>query len=281
MISRGGSRLAGIEYTGESGVSRSCVEAVMRYILFGDRISEVAILTHKNSHCLLLRVNQRSHVAVKSGFASGYSGEGPRSFDYVLRLLQRHGAEIDEYEVPQTLLDRLDQSALTVSDIESIRTRQPVRPARWYDYINYHHPKAPQEIWKEFPEAIPYSIIDNRILDLATDFFTDPDARLLSGYRRLEDIVRKRTGVDEHGSRLFSQVFQGKDAKLTWEGLDPGEKDGRALLFTATYKTFRNPRAHREIRHTANQQLIEFLFLNSLFILESTASELVCEEVKP
>ena len=150
-----------------------------------------------------------------------------------------------------------------------------MRPSVRCDYISDDNRRymAGRDLWEEFPDTIPLSIIDSRITDLVNDFFTDPDARLLSGYRRLEDMLRKRTGIEGHGSKLFSQVFQGKDAKLTWQGLDANEINGRAQLFSSTYMAFRNPRAHREVNHSAREQLMELLFLNSLFILESTATE--------
>lgn len=50
-------------------------------------------------------------VEVKSGFATGYCGEGPRRFSYVLQILDGHGAEIVEHDVPRSPLDKIDDSA--------------------------------------------------------------------------------------------------------------------------------------------------------------------------
>jgi hypothetical protein len=69
-----------IEYAGVPGASKECQDAVIRLIQFGDRITRARILTYEREHCLLLTVNVGDLVAVKSGFASGYGGEGPRSF---------------------------------------------------------------------------------------------------------------------------------------------------------------------------------------------------------
>ena len=115
--------------------------------------------------------------------------------------------------------------------------------------------------------------VDGRIIDLATSFWEGPDERLLIGYRRLEDIVRKRTGINEHGAKLFSQAFGGPSAKLGWKDLDGGERAGRASLFTAAFMAYRNPRAHREVEGDANDQLAEFLLLNHLYRLEKNSSE--------
>ncbi len=75
------------------------------------------ILTAGRDHALLLTCGECDVVAVKSGFASGYLGSGSRSLSYVLRLLEVHGATIEEYEVAPEVLERLDRSALTRSDL--------------------------------------------------------------------------------------------------------------------------------------------------------------------
>src|SRR6266567_6139911 len=88
----------GIEYVGLPGITGECKAAVMRLIQFGDRITRARILTHSHHHCLLLSVNCDDIVAVKSGFGSGYMGEGSHGFSFVLALLKAHGAEIEEHD---------------------------------------------------------------------------------------------------------------------------------------------------------------------------------------
>jgi hypothetical protein len=128
-------------------------------------------------------------------------------------------------------------------------------------------------LWRNFPSVIPFAIIDSRITDLALRFYENPDKNLLTGYRRLEDIVRNRTGIDEHGVKLFSEAFHGDKAKLGWKGLGDNERIGRANLFTGAYMAYRNPRAHHELEHHAENQLMEFLLLNQLFVLEKNSIE--------
>src|SRR5260370_32612901 len=89
----------GIEYAGAPGVTAACKDAVMRLIQYGDHITRARILSYSNEHCLLLTVNCGDLIAVKSGFASGYEGEGPSGLSFVLQLLEAHGAEIEEYDV--------------------------------------------------------------------------------------------------------------------------------------------------------------------------------------
>jgi len=264
-----------IQYAGQAGISIECKNAVMRFFQFGDRISRARILTHKNSHCLLLTVNDDT-VAIKSGFASGYSGEGPRAFSFVLGLLKSYGTELVEYAVSEGLLERLDQSALTMSDMDDIENAKPVRPSRWPDYVfeeDWQSEKS-RAFWQNFPSVIPFSIIDVRIIDLAMTFFEHPDQNLITGYRRLEDIVRKRVGSKEHGSKLFSQVFLSQIPKLGWDVLDSNEQKGLAGLFINAYMAHRNPRAHRELEKQKDKLLCEFLLLNHLYLLEGQAFDL-------
>jgi hypothetical protein len=267
---------AGIEYVGISGISKDCQDAVLRFIQFGTRITHVRILSAKNRHCLLLTLEGGDQVAVKSGFATGYGGEGPRRFSYVLQVLNSHGAEIFEHDVPRLLLDKIDDSALTRSDLKRVKKMRHVLPSRWYDYVSERDFERAREgtLWREeFPPVIPFALIDARIMDLALDFWNSPDNGLLVAYRRLEDIVRERTGIKHYGTKLFSQAFNSGDGVLTWEHVDDGERTGRVQLFIGTYSAHRNRRAHKELQTHSGELLAEFLLLNHLYCLERDAIE--------
>ena len=112
--------LAGIQYHGEPGSTSDCVDAVMRLVQFNDQITKARILTSSNEHCLLLSINTGDLVAIKSGFTSGYGGEGPHGFSYVLQLLEAYDVEIEEYGVSPDLINRLDNSGLTQTDLDQI-----------------------------------------------------------------------------------------------------------------------------------------------------------------
>lgn len=246
----------------------------MRLLQYGDEITNARILTNDHDHCLLLTVNVGDLIAIKSGFSSGYRGEGPHAFSFVLALLEAHGGKIEEYQVSAELIERVDNSALTETDLEGIELSRPVRPRRWQDYIDDRWERDDYaRLWQEFDPIIPFAIVDSRIADLAFRFFQVPDASLMKGYRRLEDIIRKRTGLREHGAKLFSRAFVGDAPRLQWKDLSIGEQNARRSLFTSAYAAYRNPRAHREIESDSYDQTREFLLLNHLFCLERTAVE--------
>ena len=265
---------AGIEYLGIAGSSQDCQEAVIRRVQYGERIYQARILSSAGTHCLLLANGIGDQAAVKSGFASGYGGEGPAALSYALQLLEAHGVELEEVKVSADLIERLDDSALTVDDVERINTARPVRPRRWHEYIldDDRYSDKRGRLWREFRPVVPYAIIDDRLIDLVLAFWDDPDAKLVTGYRRLEDVVRERTGLTGHGSQLLSAAFLGEKSALCWDGLSENEQRGRGNLFTGAFMAHRNPRAHQELKADPEAQLRELLLLNHLYVLEREAT---------
>lgn len=274
---------AAVQYRGEAGITQTCTHAVVELLQCRTGITKVRILScfedRCRHHCLILSNTLNDLIVVKSGFTSGYLGEGPRGFSFTLALLEAHQIPTEEYDVSPDLMRRVEDSALTTRDLEELDKSKPIRPTRWYDYIfeEDHAKISSGRIWEDLDPIMPFAIIDPRLVDLALTFWDSPDERLLTGYRRLEDIVRARTRSSEHGARLFSNAFLGKNAALRWDNCGEVESAGRGNLFTAVYSAFRNPRAHREMAHEGSSQLVEFLLLNQLFLLERDSVE--CAEV--
>lgn len=265
----------GIQYVGLAGISRACLDAVRRYVQYGDRIQNVKILTSPGKmHALLLFIDPLEIVAVKSGFSSGYSGEGPRTFAETLRLLVDYGVDIEECEVDDAVLVRLDASALTSKDLRSLELARTVRPMRIHDYIydGLGGEAWRREQWSSMHAVMPWSLIDSRLVDLALRFFEESDNSLHRGFRRLEDILRTRIESTANSSQLMAQAFQGDSSRLIWEGVEKAEQNGRAQLFVGAYLAYRNRRAHRELQQQADDALPEFLLLNHLFVLESSST---------
>lgn len=265
-------KYAGIQYHGEAGFSGPCISSVQRIIHFGDVVNSVRILTYEgefsNSHCLLIGVGVNTVLAIKSGFTSGYPGEGPRALSYVLALLGQYTENISEYIVKGDVLKRLDRSCLTEEDLASIDSMPPKNPASWYDYIVYHEENSP-EIFGQFPDTLPLSILDERLIKFALEFEGNPDNSIVNAYRLLESTVRDKAGIKHESSvRLFSKAFHGEESVLCWGDIDPGESKGRATLFTSVFMAYRNRRAHRSPEVNKSNDVREFLLINQLFVLE-------------
>lgn len=272
-------QLAAIQYIGVARVTAPCKRSVMDLVQSGKAVRFVKILTHTQktttSHALLLGIDEIDQIAVKTGFTSGYTGEGPSGFSFVLKLFEAYKFEVEEYEVGNDMLTRLDNSALTIDDLSEINKMDPIRPIRWDDYVIRKDIWAPvtEEIeWNRFAPLMPLSILDARIADLAIHFWSNPDDKIFTAWRQLEDLLRKRLGSTEHSAKLFAQAFQGESAKLEWAGLDNGEAIGRGQLFTSAYLAHRNPRAHKNLQESPQEQLREFLLINHLYCLEASAT---------
>ncbi|MDH2625242.1 TIGR02391 family protein [Acinetobacter baumannii] len=264
-----------VEYWGNQGITQTCLMSLCNLIQTHSDLTYALLLTNEQTHAFIIKDENESFFVIRSGFTSGYMGEGPRGLATALTLLKRHKIETEEILVSSKILRRANNSTLNDSEIELLFKQEIIRPIRLHDYI-YPFTKEVAETHKSkryYPLELPYSILDDRIFDLALLFKHDPDSALLKAYKRLEDIVRDRTKLTEHSYKLFSQSFQVENALLTWKVPDIGEIKGRANLFTGTYMAFRNARAHRESTENYAQMFREFLLVNELYLLESEAIE--------
>ena len=267
--------LAGLQYLGQHGISARCLDAIRQVLGWRQPIRRALILTCDAEHAFLITIGEEFDeiVIVKAGFASGYPGEGPRTFAEALELLRAFGVEVEEAIVPRSVMKRLEVSALTVDDLDLIDKAGVVRPMRWTDYVYPWRDRLPKskERLERFPQAMPWAIIDHRIEDLAHRFFENEDVCISKGFRRLEDVIRARIGLQDHGVRLIQRALLQDDPLLTWNVSDAAEQKGRAQLFVGAFMAYRNPRAHREVPSVRGKELAEFMLLNQLFLLEGAA----------
>lgn len=277
-------KLACIEYHGSAGITQHCLDAMTRLIQFGERLEKAWLISSQpdqyncRTHAFILTLFCERQVVINSGFSSGYGGEGPKGLSKALQLLLRHKVDIEEYQVKPSMMERLEHNCLLKTDIQSTGSSRPVRPNRYYDYIFFDTERSRNVFGEKdlnflFPPVIPYAIIDTRILDLALTLEENPDASLLTGYRRLEGIFREKhadlKGLS--GAKLFSRAFQGENSLLHWPKTDKSEVEGRASLFIGVFKGYRNKRAHHEQDYELSAAVREFVLLNELYVLESTA----------
>lgn len=266
--------LAGIQYFGMNGITASCLTALVRSVSSDTAIKKAYLITFDHNHAFLIQDETDEVVAIKAGFTSGYPGEGPRGLADALALLERHRVDVEEYNVDSGFMERLSRSCLLQSDVDTVLSDHPVRPQRWHDYIYDYYPVPAarnRPLSCRYPLEMPFGLIDERIVDLAVNFRDAADASLLSAYRRLEDILRTRTGLAGEGVKLFSKAFMVDDAPLRWDVPDEGEAKGRANLFVAIYMAFRNARVHREQERGDENLMREFLLVNELYRLEAEA----------
>ena len=262
-----------VDYLGEAGITQTCLFKLHNLVQTHADLSYALLLTSEQSHAFILKDLTENYYVIRSGFTSGYSGEGAKGLAKALTLLSKHRIETEEILIPTKLLNRLNSSSLSDQDIDFIFQQKIIRPIRLHHYIYPFENEVTQTTKSNYyyPLELPYSIIDDRIFDLALLFKQDPDSALTKAYKKLEDIVRTRTGIHEHSTKLFAQAFQGENALLTWDVPDNAEIKGRVNLFTGAYMAFRNPRVHREKDENLIHQYREFLLINELYLLEAEA----------
>ncbi|MEJ5033527.1 TIGR02391 family protein [Acinetobacter sp. MYb177] len=262
-----------VEYIGTNGITQACLKSLCNLIQTNPYLSYALILTADQSHAIIITDESASFYIIRSGFTSGYPGEGPKGLAKALTIFNKHEIETEETLITTKIMNRLNNSSLSDNDIDSIFKQKIIRPIRLHDYIYPFKTEISEtsSLKRYFPLELPFSIIDDRIFDLALLFKKDPDSALLKAYKRLEDIVRTRTGLNEHSNRLFSQALLPPKGCLTWDLPDNSEIDGRANLFINTYKAFRNARTHREKNENLIHQYREFLLINELYLLEAEA----------
>lgn len=263
---------AGIEYLGSDGTTRPCVEALHLFLMRAEPVVEAVLVTNGQKHAFLLGMGTYRHVAIKSGFSSGYVGEGPRGLSTALLLLRAHDVPVYEVQVSAAMMERLAASALTRDDLLQLTDRNHATPGGGRKYIfDDDREEAGGWLWRDVPMVMPFGILDSRLHDLAIGFWKDPDGTVMKAFRRLEDVVRKRSGIDGEGATLFKRAFLNDDCPLRWRVGHQGEQVGRANLFIGAFSAFRNPRMHRERGTHADELLAEFLLINELYRLENAA----------
>jgi hypothetical protein len=267
-----------LQYAGIGGSTADCMTAIERLVMTEPGVKSAVILTDRKKvpdHALLLTLSNGDQVIIKSGFASGYGGTGPKGLSATLALLDWHGVELSEIEIDKSLMERLDASALTTKDVETIAAARPAQPARLWEYILEPDMNPRANPWRNRDLVIPMALIDDRLAETARDFWSDPDGLLFKAHRQLEGIISKKAGLtlEEAGegpAAVLKKAFNGKDRRLGWPGITESEHAGRVNIFFGTMTAYRHVRAHRSDDGDPADQLGELLLLNQLYRLEAT-----------
>jgi len=276
MILFGTSGLAQVQYHGSHYTTQSCLDAIARLLSAHVRIDCALLLTNQQRHGFFLKVQEPEPIFIRCGFSSGYLGEGPAGLAIALHMFRRFNVEVEEILVSEGLLSRLNENRLTHTDLTSIGDAKIIRPIRTHEYMFdglRYRGRPDDRIREQFASAVPWSVLDDRLADLAIMLSRDPDRAVFEAFRRLESQVKKRCELPLGVTpvEVFRKAFRGSGALLTWRDVSPGELEGRAQMFEAAYMAYRNPRAHREDVGGAARAYREFYVANELFLLEAEA----------
>lgn len=201
-----------IDYLAQAGVTETCLYSLCNLIQTNVDFTDARLLTSDQFHAFIFKDQFDSYYIIRSGFSSGYAGEGPEGLAKALATLRRHQIDIEEVLIPSKLINKLNKSLLTDQDIDFIFQQKIIRPIRLHDYIHPFEGEVNQALKQKryYPLELPYSIIDDRIFDLALLFKQDPDSALSKAYKRLEDIIRERTNLNESSKNCLNKLFKVK-----------------------------------------------------------------------
>jgi hypothetical protein len=262
-----------IEYGGSDGITETCLDAVFRYINYGDQINEVDILTYNMDHALLMRFGDGHCAFIRSGFSSGYSGEAPKGLALVIQIFLSLNVRIREYNVNRSFFKRVNAALIRMKDLVYLNKLKACKPLSYDRFVSLNQMNAAFEhqVWSKLKEPIPYALFDTRIADLVQEYREKPNDALLTGYKRLENILQAKFITKSFGLNLIKEIMDKKNSIWT-PGISEGVQKGRSLLFQGCFSSFRNELAHNEFVHV-EYGLSEFLLLNLLFLYEKDISK--------
>lgn len=260
-----------IQYLG-TAYTHDCLYALGFILQSESQIEKALLLSCNEYHAYLITANRNTFI-IRSGFTSGYQGEGAQGLASSLQLLLKHNIEIEEIIISEKIMKKVNHSSLSDVDIEKILMTKVIRPINIYEYIYAMYKTTEYQIKNDryYPTELPFHLIDDRIFDLALKFNDDPNRSIFNAFIRLENIVQKRINSDKHSSALFEYAFCSENPPLLCKSEDKKASQAAGRLFANIYKAFRNEHAHNEVSKSLNKLIREFLLINELYLLESEA----------
>ena len=137
-----------VQYLGESGFTQTCVLAISAIINSGILPEKATIVT--NVCDMKSHPRQEEHlfifwnwqympvVVVPSGFASGYSGEGPSGFALAICMVREKGIPIDGIYVTKSVFNAIDKGKIVYADDQipkDIKAQSKSLSWPWYLWV--------------------------------------------------------------------------------------------------------------------------------------------------
>ena len=273
-----------VQYMGIPGISEQCLLAVDT-IVNSQRLPERAsLVTHKE----LPRSSKAEHLflfwgwnhvpltVVHSGFASGYGGEGPRTFSMALCMIRDKAVPINELRVHKGLFNAIEERRPTQVMLDQLRVQgEPME--QWIGvYVWEEHEQMVQDrtFWPMWHRPnLAFDFLDPELAERCQSLFpAKVEAAVREAFlvveARLRDVMEAsiEEGEAPTGMALISEALRPNGGILTDESLPPSEREGLHHLFRGAFQYVRNPRAHRFVDEKDPQRAIEFVYLADLLL---------------
>lgn len=269
-----------VQYMGMPGVSEQCllaVDVIVNSEVPPRKASLVTWVKDKRNmqeeHLFLFWDWNKVHLTVvHSGFASGYSGQGPRSFSQALCMIWDRTIPINMVIASEALFKAIEGRRLTERIIDELRSADD-RPLTWpwLEWIYPEHVKQVEEetFWREFHQ--PKLNVDSLDPELNArcrkTFAHDREAAVAAAYKVVEERLRKLLDKPRgYGGQLVKDALDPGRGALVDKKLSLREQEGMCQLFLGAMKFVRNPRSHRFLDEEDGQLDIELIYLADLLL---------------
>ena len=286
-----------VQYMGVPGMPPPCLWAVDAIVNSEKPPRRASVVTWmkdgRNSqgrHLILFWYwNRVPLTVVHSGFASGYPGDGPRSFSIALSMIKERSIPTNDIILGESEFYAIENRKLTPQLIELLRTADD-RPTSWIDIASIQCEQVKkQTFWATLHDPkMNFDHIDPEISKQCRNLYSqDPDAAVAWAFvvveERLRALVGKSTGDVPNltGDALITKALHVDNGVLSDGSLTRSEREGMLLLFKGAFQFVRNPRAHRVVNDDDEQLTIDFMHLADLLlrILPDSASQGNSKEV--
>lgn len=232
---------------------------------------------HLESHLFLFwGWKEAPLTVVRSGFTSGYSGEGPRAFSMALCMIWDKGVPMDQLYVPEDLFDAINKQHATEEMLDGLRVQgEPMEP--WTGHYVREQDKqmvGERTFWPRWHTPRPvFDFLDAELAERCHSLYPDNvGSAVREAYILVEERLRAligRSSAGEEtlsGQNLLNEALHPERGILTDRSLPRSERDGLFLMFKGAHMYVRNPRAHRFVDEKDPQRAIEFIYLADLLL---------------
>ena len=271
-----------VQYLGQSGITASCLEGILLFIegaeRFGpeDRNNKAYLVTHGNQHLFILPSWYVGYTVIRSGFRSGYSGEGPCGFSLAITALSLYRHIIREIIVSHSTLEKINRGKLATQGIDKLIGSQSgnasVSRYVWPQHSEIKSKQVLHELLTDYLREDLRFTVSRLHEDLAKAIQPVLDAPIEDVLRRgfifLENSIKELAGVTNQqtsGVKLMEELFSKVDARISYS-CNPSEQKACRRLFQGAFGLFRNQTAHNLTTSIRSEDQIRVLhFLDLLY----------------
>ena len=273
-----------VQYMGMPGISEPCLLAVDTIVNSQRPPERASLVTYKELprsggavHLFLFwDWNEVPLTVVHSGFASGYGGEGPRTFSMALCMIRDKAIPMNVLHVREDLFNAIEERRPTPEMLDQLGVQgEPIEQWIW-SYVWEEHERMVEErrFWPKWHQPnLVFDFLDPELAErCGTLYPANMQAAIQLAYLVVEERLRSLISAPDDyedistGNRLIVKALHHETGELTDRSLPRSEREGLFLMFKGAYMYVRNSRSHRFVDENDPQRAIEFIYLADLLL---------------